>query len=307
MTKQYDVVVLTEDKYAAECFTPQKKLDWYSLQVLLEDQILIDALTEQGLTVTKRSWSDPSFDWEQAKTLLFRTTWDYFDRFDEFSTWLNSIKDKVQTINNINTIIWNFDKRYLHDLQNKGINVVDTYILEQNQTYSLAEEMDKYQFEEAILKPVISGAARHTYRINQSNVNQVQAHLDTLIQHEHFMLQPFQKNIVTEGELSLMVMGGKVTHAVKKTAKKGDFRVQDDHGGSVAQYTPNQEQIAFAEAAIAACSPQPLYARVDIIEDNNGQLAIMELELIEPELFFRFNHDAAHQLATTVKQYLSTF
>ena len=99
------------------------------------------------------------------------------------------------------------------------------------------------------------------------------------------ILQPFQYNIVEKGEISLMVMNGNFTHAILKIAKKGDFRVQDDFGGSVHDYNPTQEEIDFAENTVKACQEMPIYARVDVFTDNNNTLALAELELIEPELW----------------------
>jgi len=296
---RYDIVVLTEDTYVNN-----PKLDWYNLQVLLEDELVVDALQQQGLKVTKKSWSDTDFDWSQTRTAIFRTTWDYFDRFPEFSQWLQETANYTHFINPIETIQWSMDKRYLLDLLERGVNSVATHVLEQGKPVDLATKLKELGWSEAILKPVVSGAARHTYRINPSTVSEVQHILEPLLAEEHFMLQPFQHNICSLGELSLMVMGGKVTHAVQKIAKAGDFRVQDDHGGMVYPYQANEEEIAFAERAIAACDPQPLYGRVDMIRDNDGNLAIMELELIEPELFFRFHRPAAFALARCIKHYL---
>ena len=99
------------------------------------------------------------------------------------------------------------------------------------------------------------------------------------------------------GELSLMVINGRVTHAIRKTAKPGDFRVQDDWGGKVHHHNASAEEIAFAEKAVQACDPLPIYARADIIHDNEGALAIAELELLEPEMWFRFHEPAANALA----------
>ena len=96
------------------------------------------------------------------------------------------------------------------------------------------------------------------------------------------MLQEFQKNIVEEGEISMMVFDGRFTHAVLKIAKPGDFRVQDDYGGSVHIYQPSAEEITFAENVVKACSEMPLYARVDIFKDNDGHWALAELEIFEP-------------------------
>ena len=114
------------------------------------------------------------------------------------------------------------------------------------------------------------------------------------------MLQEFQENILTEGEISYMVFGGKFTHAIQKRAKDGDFRVQDDFGGSVQRYNPSAKEIDFCETAVAAILPQPIYARVDVIWDNNKELAVSELELIEPELWFRYQPDAADAMAKLI-------
>jgi glutathione synthase/RimK-type ligase-like ATP-grasp enzyme len=302
MRHNYDVVLLTEDKYIHT-----HKQDWYTLQVLLEDELVLDALRRVQLKVTKKSWSDPSFDWSTTRSVLFRTTWDYFDRFEEFSPWLQNIEKLTHCINPAKVIRWNLDKRYLIELQNKQINCVETHHLPRNSVINLTALLEQNNWTEAIIKPVVSGAARHTYRVNQQNSEQLNSLINELLQHEDFLIQPFQKAILEQGEISLMVMNGQFTHAVRKIAAPGDFRVQDDHGGTVQPYIPTPEEIEFAERAIASCTPRPLYGRVDLIRDNNHQLAIMELELIEPELFFRFCRPAAKVLANGIKSYLDHF
>lgn len=295
-----DIVVLTEDKYASTNITQRPDLDWYTLQVLLEDELVIDALKQKQLNVIKKSWSDPDYDWSLCRAVIFRTTWDYFDRFGEFSHWLKQIESKLVCINDLSTILWNMDKRYLIEMAQKGVRAVDTFILPKGEVVDLKQKLQHHGLSEAILKPVVSGAARHTYRITDDNIDDIQQTLSDLIKQEDFMLQPFQKNIMSDGELSLIVINGKVTHAVKKVAAEGDFRVQDDHGGTVAPHQPNEDEINFAEQAVLACDPKPIYARVDIIRDNDNLLSLMELELIEPELFFRFHRPAAFALADAI-------
>jgi glutathione synthase/RimK-type ligase-like ATP-grasp enzyme len=125
-----------------------------------------------------------------------------------------------------------------------------------------------------------------------------------LIAQEEMLLQPFLNNIVEKGELALMLVDGEVTHAVLKTAKAGDFRVQDNYGGSVRPYKPSEEAVALAKAAVAACPIAPLYARADLVWDNAGKLAVSELEIFEPEMWFRFKPAAAEQLAVALSAYL---
>ena len=116
------------------------------------------------------------------------------------------------------------------------------------------------------------------------------------------MLQEFQHNIVEEGEISMMVFNGDFTHAVLKVAKQGDFRVQDDFGGSVHDFKPSEKEIEFAEKVVNAVPELPIYARVDIFKDNDGNWALAELEIFEPELWFRRNPQAAVVLAQTIKE-----
>ena len=152
------------------------------------------------------------------------------------------------------------------------------------------------------MKPAVSGAARHTYRLNAANLDAHEAVLRGLLRDEAMMLQPFLGSVLTQGEFSLIVIGGRCTHAVRKIAKAGDFRVQDDHGGTVHPHTPTADEIVFAESAVAACAQAPLYARVDAVRDDAGALSLMELELVEPELFFRFSPPAADALAGAIAE-----
>ena len=296
----FDVVLLTDSRYV----NPKKVNDYIS-NVLLEDKLVQRALENFNLKVHRLSWDDPNFDWSSTQFALFRTTWDYFDRFDEFSTWLKNVSQKTNLINTESIIKWNIDKHYLKDLKNNGIHCTPTIFIEQGSQKSLAQLHAQNSWNETVLKPVISGAARHTYKLNLQNLRLYESIFKELIQKEAFMLQPFQNNIVEKGELSLIVIDGKFTHAVLKIAKKGDFRVQDDFGGTVHNYKPSSEEIYFAERTIKACESKPLYARVDMFTDNDGQLAVSELELIEPELWFRNNPNAADKLAFAIKKLIN--
>ena len=294
--KKYDVVILTEKRYLNPI-----KVNGYVQNILDEDNYIKVALENQGLVTIRLSWDDVDFDWSSTKFVLFRTTWDYFDRFDEFSVWLNEVSKQTVLLNSEKIIRWNIDKHYLQDLQQNGVHICESYFVEKGTQSTLKELSTKYGLKEFVLKPCISGAARHTYKINLENAEEYESVFSELIAQEAMILQPFQYNIVEKGEISLMVMNGKFTHAVLKIAKKGDFRVQDDFGGAVHNYTPTQQEIDFAENAVKACIEMPIYARVDVFTDNDNKLAIAELELIEPELWFRNYPSAADELAKGIK------
>ncbi len=299
MDKQFDIIILTDARYVNP-----KKTDTYTQNVLAEDNFVKYALENLGLKVNRLAWDDQSFDWTHTKFVLFRSTWDYFDRFDEFSTWLNKVSTKTTLLNSEKIIRWNMDKHYLLDLKKKGIHIIPTVYLEKDSKTSLKKIHKEHNWNHTILKPCVSGAARHTYKLDHQNIEQYEAVFQELLRKEAMMLQPFQNSIVEKGEISLVIINGIYTHAVLKKAKKGDFRVQDDWGGTVHTYTPNQKEIEFAENTVKACIEFPVYARVDITTDNDGKLAIVELELIEPELWFRNNSPASDLLAKSIKKML---
>lgn len=297
--KSFDVVVLTDARWVN-----LKEIDMYTRNVLTEDKLVVDALENKGLRVERKAWDDPYFDWSATESVLFRTTWDYFDRFHEFSRWLNKTSKETRSFNSEKLIRWNLDKHYLLDLHENQVHITPTYFIEKGEKIRLIEILKYTGWYDAVLKHCISGAARHTYKISKENVQQYEPILEELLKQEAMMLQPFQYNIVQEGEYSLIIINGKYTHAILKKAKPGDFRVQDDFGGSVHNYTPSSVEIEFAENAVKNCIEPPLYARVDMFTDNEGILTVSELELIEPELWFRYHPDAAKELAIAISENL---
>lgn len=295
--KKTDIIILTEDRYV----NPSVIND-YNRNLLLEDQLVSDALKNEGIRVGRKSWSDSNFDWSSTKFIIFRSTWDYFDRYDEFSIWLKNVSTKTTLLNSAEIINWNIDKHYLLDLKQKGIHICESFFIEKGTTTSLLELHKKLGWQKTVLKPCISGAARHTYKLEKDTLQKHETIFQELISNEAMMLQPFQENIITKGEFSFIIINKKYSHAVLKMAKPGDFRVQDDFGGTVQAYEASDTEIEFAEKAVKACKGSPMYARVDVIVDNKNKLAISEIELIEPELWFRNNHKAAKNLAKGIKK-----
>ena len=298
--KKYDVVVLTDSRYVKPL-----KTNTYISNVLREDELVINALKEKNLSVVKKDWNDSIFDWETTRSILFRSTWDYFDKFELFKKWFNKTKNKCLMINSTETIEWNIDKHYLLDLQEHQIPIPNSEFIKRGSSIDLSLLMQKKNWNEIVVKPTISGAAKNTYRLKEEEIIQFGPTWEKLIYKEDFIVQEFQNNVITEGEVAMIVIGGKFTHAVLKKAKEGDFRVQDDFGGSIAIYNPSEEMVKLAEKCTRILTPIPSYARVDIIWDNLRELAVSELELIEPELWFRLNPNAAQKLAHHVDLILS--
>lgn len=280
--------------------------DWYLRNILHDDRLLAEALETHGLTAERVDWSDASVDWASYRLAVFRTTWDYFDRFPEFTAWLRRAEREVRFVNAAQTVWWNLDKHYLGDLERRGVAIVPSVYVEAGSGETLPALLQRSGWDEGVLKPCVSGAARHTYRLNAANAAELQERLAPVMAQEAFLYQPFVRDIQVGGERSLMVLGGVATHAVQKVPKAGDFRVQDDHGGTWSPYEPTAAEIAFAQRAVAAVDPRPQYARVDIVRGNDGALQLMELELIEPELWLRSKPEAAARFAAAIAAELTS-
>ena len=157
--KKYDVVVLTDSRYVNPL-----KTNTYISNVSREDELVINALKEKNLSVVKKDWNDSIFDWETTRSILFRSTWDYFDKFELFKKWFSETKNKCLMINSTETIEWNIDKHYLLDLQEHQIPIPNSEFIKRGSSIDLSLLMQKKNWNEIVVKPTISGAAKHTYR-----------------------------------------------------------------------------------------------------------------------------------------------
>jgi glutathione synthase/RimK-type ligase-like ATP-grasp enzyme len=298
--KEFDVVLLTDSRYVNP-----KKIDPYIQNVLKEDGLVMDGLEKLNLRTIKKDWNDHKFNWTSTKSAIFRSTWDYFDQFSNFRNWLDIVKEQCFLINPYEQINWNLDKHYLLDLQKKDLPIVESVFVPKKNELNLETISKSKNWKDIVIKPTISGAARHTYHLKNDEIKKFQDKWLSLTNNEDFMVQEFQKNILSSGEIAVMLFGGEYSHSVLKKAKKGDFRVQDDFGGSVEKINPSLEIIELAEKTVKNLKNMPLYARVDIIFDNDNNPVISELELIEPELWFRFKEESACKLAEIVKDFLN--
>lgn len=298
--KEFDVVLLTDSRYVNP-----KKIDPYIQNVLKEDRLVMDGLEKLNLRTIKKDWNDTNFNWSSTKSAIFRSTWDYFDQFSNFRNWLELVKEQCYLINPYEQINWNLDKHYLLDLQKLDLPIVESVFVSKKTQLNLETISKSKNWKDIVIKPTISGAARHTYHLKNDEIKKFQDKWLSLTNNEDFMVQEFQKNILSSGEIAVMIFGGEYSHSVLKKAKKGDFRVQDDFGGSVEKINPSLEIIELAEKTVKSLKTMPLYARVDIIFDNVSNPVISELELIEPELWFRFKEESAYKLAEIVKDFLN--
>ena len=294
--EKWDICLLTENRYLQ-----RRPEDSYISNIFQEDDLLEKALNQQGISCIRASWEDASFDWSATGFVLFRTPWNYFERFPAFISWLERTATQTRFLNPEILIRWNLDKAYLFELAGMGLPVLPGFYLSAGSCPDLQSLVRETGWSELVMKPAISGTARHTYRMHASGPDKIESRFVQLLAKESMLLQEFQDSVPEFGEVSLVMLGGEFSHAVLKKAAPGDFRVQDDFGGSLHDYQPDNSEIRLAQAALKKCPVQPLYARVDLIRSRNNAPMITELELIEPELWFRRNPASAGMLAAIIR------
>ena len=294
-----DITLLTcRAYYKPDNVTP------YIQNILLEQELLKSAFEAQGLKVDITYWDNPTYEWQETKSVLFRTIWDYFERFNEFWEWLEQVKTKTRLINSYELIKWNIDKHYLKDISSWGIETVPTYFADKGCNMKLHEIAKRNQWKDLVIKPAISASAFKTYKILANEIQANEKLFNSLVQERNMLVQPYFETITQLGEASLMVFDGKFTHAILKKAQPGDFRVQDDFGGTVHNYIPTKAEINFAEKVFETCKTKPVYGRVDIVWDNDKNFYLSELEIIEPELWIRNYPKCAERIAVAVDKIL---
>lgn len=251
-----------------------------------EDQVLASILDEIAVDYKFEIWSDKTVDWSQYACLLLKSPWDYFDRYEEFLAWCKQIQDLgIPVYNDLETVIWNSDKKYLKEIEEMGFPIVKTKFLEKGKSAAdVYACFALYDVQKLIIKPTVSGGAKHTLKITLSDFELKKMQIEDLLSQEDFMVQPFVEEIVAAGEYSYIFFNGKFSHAVLKTAKSGDFRVQHFFGGKITTVQPSRGELTYLETLVEAFAKDTLYARVDGAW-RGDRFLLMELELIEPYLF----------------------
>lgn len=271
------------------------------------DDLLINPFNNLGWSVEKIPWKKDNINWNIFETVIVRSTWDYQSDPDKFLKVLNRIDESSARLENSLFILkWNMNKNYLHDLENKGIKIVDTIWEKHFRPENLDDYYTKLNSDEIVIKPNISGNADNTFRIKRSEIHLFFSELEEIFNNREFMVQPFNKNIITEGEYSLFYFGGKYSHSILKTPKENDFRVQEEHGGIINSVEPRPEQITLAESILARIKPIPLYARIDLVRTAGNNFALMELELIEPSLYFNMNEESPIRFAKIFNEWMKS-
>lgn len=264
----------------------------YTSATVDEDKTLLDFLTNKGLSIERVIWNDPAADWKSYDLAVIKSPWDYHEHIAEFKQWLNHLESlNVKLLNPYERVSWNMDKHYLAEIAASGLAVIPSFFLEKGDRLDLKVLTAHFNTEKLIIKPCISGGAKNTYILTAQNFADHEVQINELLQEEAFLAQPFMPEI-HDGEWSFLFFNGTYSHSLLKVPKDGDFRVQSYLGGSVNVQEGVDKHIEAATAYVEQYAQGCLYARVDGLIVN-GELNLMELELIEPYLFLDTHEEAS--------------
>ena len=242
---------------------------------------LTEALRAVGMRVETLGWDDPAADFSRARITLVRSTWNYPEAPGSFATFIDRAAAVTTLYNGPQTIHWNLHKRYLLALERASVPVVPTRLVTRGETTSLQTIMRDLGAKRAVVKPAISAASRATLRVDEEDSAAGEAHLRALAAHEDVLVQPYLASVEGHGERAVVWIDGTVTHAVRKSPR---FAGGAESVSTAVDVAP--DEIALAEKAIAVAPGPLIIARIDVARGDDGRPMVMELELIEPSLYF---------------------
>ncbi len=265
---------------------------------------LWEALKERGAEFERPDWEDESVDWASFDVVVVRTTWTYHRARERFLSWVGEVAAVTALHNPADVLVWNSEKSYLKDLEAAGVPVAPTVWFERGDTVDLARVMEGRGWSSGLIKPLVGAVASDTHRLREGedSAGDAEAFLNARLKDQAMMLQPYLARVESDGEVSVMLIEGEATHAVRKLAVAGDYRVQDEHGGKDQPVDLDPSLVALSKLAtsVAPGAEPLLYARVDFLFDDEGCALVNELEVIEPMLFFQHSPGAAAVFADAI-------
>jgi glutathione synthase/RimK-type ligase-like ATP-grasp enzyme len=263
------------------------------------ERLMLPHLAAASVETEIVDWRSTGCDFSKFGLIVLRSCWDYHLRGNEFTEWLRRTAPGVSILNDPETVLWNLNKFYLREMPAMGIEIAPTIFV--THAGGLGAQVETIRgWEKVVVKPAISASAHNTSLMDGATAFSADHEL-VRIMAGPFLIQQFIPEIQEQGEISFVYIDGQFSHAVLKRPSAGDFRVQQEHGGSSELFLPSPALLAQTNQ-IAAVVPQvrdSLYCRIDAVA-RDSKLVLMELELIEPELFLGLAEGAAERFAKAI-------
>ncbi len=256
---------------------------------------LMAALSDAGIDARLVAWNDPAVDWSQSPLTVIRSAWDYMMFYDRFLEWVDHAAARTRLLNPAPIVKRNAHKSYLLDLERAGVPVTPTELVTAGENRPLSDILDARGWDDIVIKPAVSAGSWDTLRV-RGDSDEGQAWLSRLTVDRDALIQPYLTSVDDYGERALVWIDGELTHSVRKTPRWHDGEE------SVSTALPlSDAEAALAARALATVEDDLLYGRVDVAPGPDGDLVVMELELIEPSLFLVQHPPALERLVTAIR------
>ncbi len=274
--------------------------------------LLFPALDARGVSYDVVAWDDPKVKWNRYHTVVVRATWDYFRRAEQFLDVLEQIDQHATLLNPLEVIEWNLDKRYLIEVNKAGLPTVpSTYVSHLHPPTELASAMGqigRWDVAEVVVKPTVSAGSNDTFRIDAADGSSLSKAVQAIVDSDRVaMIQPYLPAVDTYGERGFVYVNGSFDHAFAKAAllTQGDQTVDGLFvPEKIAAVEPTDAERAVAESVngwLCERFGPVLYARIDLLPSEEGP-QLVEVELIEPSLFFEADPPSAERFAEVLAQ-----
>lgn len=263
------------------------------------DQLIADALHALGHQVQPVRWQDDFDHFAQADRIILRAHWDYHYALAGFQQWLDRLDAAALPVHNVTALVrWNLEKRYLFDLQDRGVVIPTTVVLEPGADPAAIYAAQGWT--QAVIKPLVGASGHLVERVNRDALSTWEMQVRAQRPQAQWLVQEFLPEIQASGELSLIFLGGEISHAIAKRPHAGEFRINSQYKGQLARVQPTSSILAQAQQILACLPETPLYARVDGVMRENGVFCLIELELNEPGLYFTYAPEQAARFAELI-------
>jgi len=269
---------------------------------VIDDEHLINPLAELGWQVSTVSWRQTEIPWYEFDAVIIRSTWDYWDDVPAFLDVLGRIDRESRLANPLEIVQWNLEKTYLAGLERKRIGIVPTIWPLEVKPDSFQSFSEQLACDELVIKPVIGANGDKAFRVSPAESTQRRELISACFSDRRALVQRFMPSILTEGEFSLFFFNGGFSHAILKTPAESEFRCQEEHGGNIQPVVPEPRLLNRAQQALEALPENLLYARVDLVRNEENDFLVMELELIEPSMYLRTDPGAPMRFARAIDE-----
>lgn len=277
----------------------------------VDDHLARAPLEALGWSLETVPW-DRAEEWAHFDLVVVRSAWDYHGAVQRFEATLDRIhRSGTVLANPLNVLRWNLRKTYLLDLQARGVPVVPTRAVDGLEPGSLAALHEELTVDgsdpgatgatELVVKSVVGANGDDVYRVGADSGSH--RAVEAAFRDRPALVQPFLPAVLTEGEVSLVYMGGELSHGLRKRPREGEFRTQEERGAAIAPLRPGRALREVGDRALAAVDGPTLYARVDLIPDAAGAWRLVELELVEPSLYLRTDPEAPARFARAIRDW----